>query len=140
MGLRFTTLRNLYNQTVFIPNRTIANVSRFPQGGVYAYADIQIPPSTDSAKTIPLITGIAEGAWAQFNAIILEPPVIAPPQLARGGGWQFVRVQFKIWPGQGGLIETMFRQQATRAMKTFDPDYADWQVTVTYRAGTNFTR
>jgi moderate conductance mechanosensitive channel len=47
IGLRFTTVRNFYNQVVFIPNRTIANVSRFPHGGVYAYADVQIPVGTD---------------------------------------------------------------------------------------------
>ncbi len=33
VGLRFTKLINLFNQIVFIPNRTIANVSRFPLGG-----------------------------------------------------------------------------------------------------------
>jgi hypothetical protein len=34
----------------------------------------------------------------------------------RGGGWDFVRVHFKIWPGQGNLIETTFRQQIVSAM------------------------
>ena len=34
IGLRFTKLINFYNQEVFVPNRTIANVSRFPHGGV----------------------------------------------------------------------------------------------------------
>src|SRR5208337_2745651 len=38
IGLRFTKLVNFYSQEIFIPNRTIANVSRFPHGGVYAYA------------------------------------------------------------------------------------------------------
>ena len=50
------------------------------------------------------------------------------------GVWGFLRVQFKLWPGQGSLIETTFRQQVVSAMKTFDPHYADWQVPVTYRA------
>ena len=53
---------------------------------------------------------------------------------AAGGGWDFIRVRFKIWPGQGSLIETTFRQQVDSAMKPFHPDYADWQVPVTYRA------
>ncbi len=46
----------------------------------------------------------------------------------------FFRVHFKIWPGQFGLIETTFRQRVSCAMKAFDPNYADWQVPVTYRA------
>jgi small conductance mechanosensitive channel len=137
IGLRFTTLRNFFNQTVFIPNRTIANVSRFPQGGVLAYADVQIPPEVDQAKALKTIGNIARGMWMQFGAIILEEPVVGELETAEGGGWRFVRILFKIWPGQGGLIENTFRQQVISSMKTMSPNYADWQVPVTYRAMTS---
>ncbi len=136
IGLRFTTLRNLYNQIVFIPNRTIANVSRFPQGGVFAYADIQVPAGADKEKAAKAIAAVAQGMWAQFGAIILSEPSVGSVEVAEGGGWEFLRIHFKIWPGQGNLIETTFRQQVVRAMKKFDPEYADWQVTVIYRAAT----
>ena len=136
IGLRFTTLRNFFNQIVFIPNRTIANVSRFPHGGVYAYADIQIPAGADREKAAQTAANVAMGMWRQFGAIILSEPVIGPVETAAGGGWDFLRVHFKIWPGQGSLIETTFRQQMVSAMKTFDANYADWQVPVTYRAMT----
>jgi len=136
IGLRFTTLRNFYNQIVFIPNRTIANVSRFPHGGVYAYADIQLPRGTDREKAAETVANIARGMWRQFGAIILSEPVIGPVETVAGGGSDFLRVHFKIWPGQGSLIETTFRQQMVSAMKNLDPNYADWQVPVTYRAMT----
>jgi moderate conductance mechanosensitive channel len=136
IGLRFTVLRNFYNQVVFIPNRTIANVSRFPHGGVFAYADIQIPAGTDRDKAVRVIGNTAKGMWMQFGAIILSEPAVGPVEAAPGGGWDFVRVHFKIWPAQGNLIETTFRQQIVSAMKTFAPNYADWQVPVTYRAMT----
>jgi moderate conductance mechanosensitive channel len=134
IGLRFTTLRNFYNQTVFIPNRTIANVSRFPSGGVFAYADVQIPAGVDRDKAVQVVANTVHGMWAQFGAIILSEPVIGPVETVPDGGWDFIRVHFKIWPGQGNLIETTFRQQIISAMKTFSPNYADWQVPVTYRA------
>jgi small conductance mechanosensitive channel len=134
IGLRFTKLVNLYNQVVFIPNRTIANVSRFPHGGVDAYADIQIPNTVDEAKAIQGITDIARGMRMQFTAIILSEPSIGMVEPAPGGGWKYVRVHFSIWPGQGSLIETTFRQHVVSAMKVFDPNYSDWQVPVTYRA------
>ena len=137
IGLRFTTLRNFYNQVVFIPNRTIANVSRFPHGGVFAYADIQIPAGVDRDKAVQTATNIANGMWMQFGAIILAEPEIGPVETALDGGWEFVRVHFKIWPAQGNLIETTFRQQVISAMKAFSPGYADWQVPVTYRAITS---
>jgi len=136
IGLRFTKLINFYNQEVFVPNRTIANVSRFPHGGVYAYADIQIPAGADREKAAQTVANVATGMWRQFGAIVLSEPVIGPVETAAGGGWDFLRVHFKIWPGQGSLIETTFRQQMVSAMKAFDANYADWQVPVTYRAMT----
>jgi len=136
IGLRFTTLRNFYNQIVFIPNRTIANVSRFPHGGVFAYADIQLPRGAAREKAVATVANVARGMWRQFGAIILSEPVIGPVETAADGGWDFLRVHFKIWPGQGNLIETTFRQQIVSAMKALDANYADWQVPVTYRAMT----
>lgn len=136
IGLRFTTLRNFFNQTVFIPNRTIANVSRFPHGGVLAYADVQIPLDVDQEKAIQTVKNITKGMWMQFGAIILEEPAVGALETAEGGDWKFVRILFKIWPGQGGLIETTFRQQIISNLKAFSPTYADWQVPVTYRAMT----
>jgi small conductance mechanosensitive channel len=133
IGLRFTMLRNFYNQVVFVPNRTIANVSRFPQGGVFAYADIQIPAGADRDQAVGTITNVAWGMWQQFGAIILSEPVVSPVETSPGG-WEFVRVHFKIWPGQGNLIETTFRQQIVSTLKTFSPNYAEWQVPVTYRS------
>lgn len=134
IGLRFTKLINFYNQEVFVPNRTITNVSRYPLGGIYAYADIQIPLGADPAKAVQAIGEIAAGMWGQFGAIILSQPVVGPVETAPGGRWSFLRVHFKIWPGQGGLIENTFRQQIISAMRTICPTYADWQVPVTYRA------
>jgi len=136
IGLRFTVLRNFYNQVVYVPNRTIANVSRFPYGGVYAYADIQIPDGVDRPKAVQTVANVARGMWRQFGAIILSEPVCGDVETAETGGWSFLRVHFKIWPGQGSLIETTFRQQMVSAMKTLQPEYADWQVAVTYRAMT----
>jgi len=134
IGLRFTKVINLYNQVVYIPNRTIANVSRFPDGGVYAYVDIHIPDGTDSAAVVAAIKPVAESMQHQFAAIILEAAIIDPMAPTADAAWHYVRVRFKIWPGQGALIETTFRQRALRAMKAFDPNFADWQVPVSYRA------
>ena len=136
IGLRFTTLRNFYNQVVFIPNRTIANVSRFPNGGGGGGGGGQMPAGADRDKAIQVLGNTVKGMWMQFGAIILSEPSIGLLETAHGGGWEFVRVHFKIWPGQGNLIETTFRQQIVSAMKTFNPNYADWQVPVTYRAMT----
>jgi small conductance mechanosensitive channel len=136
IGMRFTKVVNFYNQKVFIPNRTIGNVSRFQQGGVDAYADPQIPAGVDQKAVVQIVQSIAIGMWAQFGAIILTEPAVWKGETVPGGSWEFLRVHFKIWPGQGNLIEITFRQEVIKAMRPFDPKYADWQVPVTYRAGT----
>jgi small conductance mechanosensitive channel len=134
IGLRYTKLINFNKQEVYVPNRVIANVSRFPRGGLDAYGDVQIPAGADEKNAVEIITRVAQGMRGQFGAIILSEPVIGELKTAPGGNWKFIRIDFKIWPKQEGLIETIFRQQMFSAMKTFDPNYADWQVCVTYRA------
>ena len=111
IGMRFTKVVNFYNQVVFIPNRTIANVSRFPHGAIDAYADIQIPIGVEPLVAAKVINNIALGMWSQFGAIILSAPAIGKVEAVQGGGWNFVRAHFKIWPGQGNLIEITFRQE-----------------------------
>jgi small conductance mechanosensitive channel len=133
IGLRFTKLISFYDQEVFVPNRNIGNVSCFPHGGVHAYVDIQVPAQAEEGKIAGIIEGVAKGTWAQFGGTILVEPVLGKVVSTQPGGWKFLRVQFTIWPSQGTLIETTFRQQIIFAMKIFDPNYADWMVTVTYR-------
>jgi small conductance mechanosensitive channel len=133
VGLRFTKVINFYNQEIFVPNRDIANVSRYPHSGLSAYVDIQIPVKADQNAVVETIEKVAKGVQQQFNAIILEEPVFGKIQ-ATPGNWNYLRVRFVIWPGQNAIIDTVFRSQMVNTMKTFDSTYADWQVVVTYRA------
>lgn len=134
IGLRFTRLVNFYNQEIFVPNRNIVNVSRFPHGCIFAYADVQFSRKMDQTTVAKLIEEVALGTWTQFQAIVQGRPELGEVESADPGGWNYLRVKFIIWPGQGSLIETNFRQQMVTVMKTLDPTYADWMVTVTYRA------
>lgn len=134
IGLRFTIVVNFFNQRVMIPNRTIANVSRFPHGGVDAYGDVHIPSGSAAEQAVKTVEEIARGMKEQFGAIIFGDPSIESLESQSGGGGNFLRVHFRIWPGQSSLIETTFRQRVVSALKIIDPNYSDWQVPVTYRA------
>jgi len=135
VGLRFTKVINFYNQEIFVPNRNINNVSRFPHGGVLVFADVQIPGKADPQAIAEIIQKVSRGMAGQFNAIILSEPAFSKIE-STPGGWSFMRVRFNIWPGQNALIENIFRPQMVSAIKALDPNYADWQVVVTYRAMT----
>ena len=108
IGLRFTKVVNLYNQVVFIPNRTVANVSRFPHGGIYAYTDIQFPVNADREQALRTIRTLTHGLWQQFGGVVLAPPVIDPISVAGEGGWEYVRVRLVLWPGQGRCSKRPF--------------------------------
>lgn len=133
IGLRHTVLINFHGQQVYVPNRNIAVVSRFRTGCIRAYADVQLPRGADPDAARRVIESIAHGMRAQYHSIIISDPKFFPIQRAADADWEFYRVRFRLWPGQGALIETTFRQRAIAAMRQFDPQYADWMVTVVYR-------
>jgi len=76
---------------------------------------------------------LSRGFRSQHRAVPVTDHEIFGIQEAEGGGWRYLRVRFRLWPGQGSLIETVFRQRILAAMKELDPDYQDWMVNVTYR-------
>lgn len=134
VGLRFTEIRNYYNQQVFLSNRNISNIARFPRGGVFAYVDVQIPREAERKQIADTVCRLAKGMWEQFKAIILLEPDVSDIRPAGPDEREFIRVTFKIWPGQGPLIETTFRQRVVDGLKQLDPKYSDGMVVVTYRS------
>jgi moderate conductance mechanosensitive channel len=133
IGLRFTKIINLTGQNIYIPNRNIALVGRYPAGNIKAYADIQIPEGTSVEEAASIVKQIASGMHEQYRAIILAEPAFIGIQKAGPEGWEYLRIMFTLWPGQNGLIETTFRQRITAELKSLNPDYADWMITVIYR-------
>lgn len=134
VGLRFIELRTFNNQHVFLSNRNISNISRYPHDGVHAFVDVQLPAKADRAKLTDAINNAARGMWQQFQAIILGEPEVLDIQPPGPDAREFIRIEFNIWPGQGALIESTFRQRAVETVKQFDPNYTDSMVIVTYRA------
>jgi len=134
MGLRFTTLTNFMGQTVFIPNRNIAVVGRFRRNAVRAFVDVQVPESADADTVVDQLRRLAVGLHQQHAAAILTAPEVIGLRTAGEDGWRYVRIMFRVWPGQQALLETTFRQRVVAHMRTIDEKYADWMVPVTYRA------
>jgi small-conductance mechanosensitive channel len=135
IGLRFTTLTNFLGQTVYIPNRNIGVIGRYRRGAIRAFVDIQLTAGVDEAAAITTVHAIARGLRAQQPAVLLADPEVLGPFDAAPGDWRFVRVKFKVWPGQGAFVENAFRQRALAGLRQLDAENADWMLTVTYRVG-----
>lgn len=133
IGLRFTTLINLQGQFIYIPNRNISAIGQFRGGCIRAYVDIQIPIGADEKTIADNIKSIGLGMYQQHKSIILSQPEIFETKEIKDGNWQYVRIKFRLWPGQGSLIETTFKQRVLLLMKQHDKDYADWMIVITYK-------
>ncbi len=98
-----------------------------------AYVDVQVPDDAEEKKVVEALEALAKGMYQQHKGIILDPPEIFGIKEARAGQWHYLRVKFRIWPGQNALIETTFKQRVSALMKGLKPEYTDWMITVTNR-------
>jgi small-conductance mechanosensitive channel len=133
IGLRFTTLVNLHGQKIYVPNRNITMISRFHRGAIRGYVDIQIPDEIEEKTATEAVKSIAIGLYNQQKSIILEKPELFGIKEAKGGDWRYLRIKFRMWPGQSAIIETTFKQRVIDFMKKLYPDYADWMIMIAYR-------
>ena len=130
IGMRFTVLLNPLGAQVFIPNRTLANVIVYPRGYVRCFADITLSAEEAIADRMQAkVEAITQGFVAQFSGIFRNKPEIGP-RSSTPAGRVFVRVKFRIWPGRSGPIENAYKQEVVQTLKTLDPDYADWMVSI----------
>jgi len=133
IGLRFTVLINLHGQRILIPNRNIATISQFRGGCIRAYVDIQLPQEIDEKEMSQAIQAIGQGMYNQHRSIILAIPEIFGIKDVKDGPWRYLRIKFKLWPGQINIIEQTFKERVVQLLKKSDADYASWMITVTYK-------
>ena len=132
LGIRFTVLTNFMGAEVFIPNRTITNVVRYERGYVRAIVDINLLGDSVKVKQIEdRVRSIVEATYEQFPGILMTPPTIEG-RVKTSSGKEFLRVKFRIWPGEGGPLEASFKREVVEALKTIDSTYSDWMVVLTY--------
>jgi small conductance mechanosensitive channel len=133
IGLRFTVLINLHGQRIIIPNRNIATISQFRGGCIRAYVDIQLPQEINEKEMSPAIQSICKGMYNQHRSIILAMPEIFGIKDVEYGQWRYLRIKFKLWPGQIKIIEETFKERVVQLLKKSDADFASWMITVTYK-------
>jgi len=133
IGLRFTVLINLNGQRIMIPNRNIATISQFRGGCIRAYVDIQLPQEIDEKEMLQAIQAIALGMYHQHSSIILAIPEVFGIKDVKDGPWRYLRIKFKLWPGQINIIEETFKERVVQVLKKSYADYASWMITVTYK-------
>lgn len=132
--MRFTVLVNFSGARVYVPNRSIGNVINYPKGYVRAFLDIQLPQDGNTwAQVEARVREIAESAYQQFEGILLLPPSFESREKT-SAGYTYLRFKFRLWPGQGAVLEQAVKSNVVQSLRAIDDGYADWMVTVHYRA------
>ncbi|MCF7826131.1 MAG: mechanosensitive ion channel family protein [Candidatus Marinimicrobia bacterium] len=132
IGMRFIVLENAMGAEVYIPNRSIMNVINYPRGYIRCLVDVSLsidPGNRD--KMLEIIEKTTSSFAEQLPGVQVKPlsmeGVINPsPEKT------IYRIKFRIWPGRGLPIETLFRQELVQRMKLIDASYSDWMVSVNY--------
>ena len=131
ISMRFTTLLNPLGATMFIPNRTLSSVILYPRGYVRCYADIRLPDE-DAALTERMVSSIdtiTRGFVEQYPGIMRHAPETAPVA-ALPSGRRLLRIKFRIWPGRGAPIDSVYKNEVVQTLKSLDSNFADWMVSI----------
>ncbi len=131
-GMRFTVIENSFGANVHTPNRTITNVVRYPRGYIRGLADVTLPSEPEIARQMEeKLAAIVNSTFEQLSGILVSSPSIEG-RMKTQSGKEFLRVKFRLWPGRGTPIETIFKQEVVYALKALDSNYQDWMVSVNY--------
>jgi len=132
IGMRFTVLENHLGASVSIPNRSIAGVITYPRGYIRCMVDATLSSDAAAADRMEkAIRPIIGSLYERFPGIFLSPPSIGP-RIKTESGQAYCRIEFRIWPGRGGPLETTLKQEMVQTLKNMDAAYADWMVSVNY--------
>jgi small-conductance mechanosensitive channel len=132
IGMRFVVLKNHLAAEVFIPNRTITSVINYRRGYVRCLVDVRLSSQENVASQMVTKTAdIITAAYDQFPGLFITEPSVEGRIKTRTDK-EFARFKFRIWPGRGAVLETALKQEIFQSLKTLNPDYADWMVTVSY--------
>ena len=132
IGVRFTKIVNHLKAEVNIPNRTISSVIKYPMGCVRYTLDITVNRDAAAAGNIIATVGpMITGAYEQYMGIFMEKPKVDGPRRTAGGK-NYLRVECRIWPNRGDVLEKNLKPEIVAALKGIDPDYTDWMVALNY--------
>ena len=131
-GVRFTVLVNYMGAEIFVPNRTITNVVNYPRGYIRGIAEIQLPDDPGVVKSIEdCVAKILQANYDRFPGIHIKPPSMEGRYKAVSEK-EFLKIKFRIWPGQGTILENNFKRELIEALKIIDPRYEDWMLVLNY--------
>ena len=132
IGMRFVVIRNAMGAEIYFPNRIINVVINYIKGYVSCIVDIKLPENLDTRKSFGDLVSKSVKSVPEKYPNILRGSLQKEKIVKTSAGKEYKRIIFRIWPGRGAPIESTFKQELIQELKTIDPDYADWMVSINY--------
>jgi small conductance mechanosensitive channel len=130
--MRFVQIENALGAMVYIPNRTINNITNYPRGYVRCIVDVTLKGDEAARNTAEKIAlQLMQGIHEQFPGILMTEPS-TEGRISLNSGKEFLRIKFRIWPNRGQPIETTFVQELTAELRRSDPEYQPWMIAISY--------
>lgn len=136
--MRFLELENALGAAVFIPNRTISNITNYPRGYIHSIGDITLCGDEASKKSAenPAIR-LMNSTFEKFPGIFITEPSSEGRKTFKSGK-EILRIKFRIWPNRGQPIETSYCQELIAELKAKDAAYEPWMISICYEAEKKF--
>jgi small-conductance mechanosensitive channel len=132
IGMRFVVIRNAMDADIFFPNRNITIVINYPKGYIACIVDIKIPAGAEARSSFDtIVSNAVKAVYKRYPNIFRASPAGAKI-IKTSDSKEYKRIIFKIWPGRGTPIEVTFKQELFQEIKTIDPSYGDWMISVNY--------
>jgi moderate conductance mechanosensitive channel len=130
--MRFVELENALGATVFIPNRTIANIVSYPRGYVRCIVDVTLRGDQVARQEMEnAAVRIMHTTHEQFPGILIKEPSVEG-RIKLKAGKEILRIKFRIWPNRGQPIENTYLQELTAELKQIDAEYQSWMIAISY--------
>ncbi len=132
IGMRFVVIRNAMGAQIYFPNRNINIVINYTKGYVSCIVDIKSPGDPEMRKSFNELVDKSVKSVHEKYPNILRSSQQKEKIVKTSTGKEYKRIIFRIWPGRGAPIESTFKQELIQELKTIDPDYSDWMISVNY--------
>jgi small conductance mechanosensitive channel len=130
--MRFVELENALGGIVYIPNRTISNVVKYPLGYVRCFVDITlIGDAAQKARAHEAAASVMQDFYQQFPALLVAPPAV-DGRRRLSSGKEVLRLVFPVWPNRGAAIEGALQQELAAKLRQESAEYAAWMIVVSY--------
>ena len=130
--MRFIELQNAMGASVYLPNRTVTSVINYPRGYVRCIVDVTLLGDDDARNSAEQTAEtLMRATHEQFPGILIAAPSIEG-RIRLNTGREVLRVKFRIWPGRGAPIESVYVKELTAELQRANADFQPWMIALSY--------